>query len=85
MYYVYIIYSPRLNIYYKGISQNPEKRITEHNNGLSIFTANRGPWELIYLEKISTKSEALIREKAIKKLNRKSILRLIENSKNILT
>ena len=43
-------------------------------NVLSRFTANRGPWELVFLEVFSSKSEALLREKAIKKLNRKSIL-----------
>ena len=86
MYYVYIIFSLRLNIYYKGITQHPEKRLFEHNNGLARFTASRGPWELVFLEMVSSKSEALLREKAIKKLNRKSILFLIKNySKNTLT
>lgn len=67
MNYVYIIYSQRLDIYYKGITQNPENRLFEHNNGLSRFTAGKGPWELVFLEKFQTKTQALIREKQIKK------------------
>lgn len=67
MFYVYIIFSHRLDIYSKGITQNPEKRLFEHNNGLSRFTAGKGPWELVFLEKFQTKTQALIREKQIKK------------------
>jgi putative endonuclease len=78
MYYVYILFSQRLNIFYKGITQNPDKRLQEHNNDLSRFTAGKGPWELVYLEEVSSKKEALIREKAIKKLNRKSIILLLQ-------
>ena len=78
MYYVYILFSQRLNIFYKGITQNPDKRLQEHNNDLSRFTAGKGPWELVYLEEVSSKKEALIREKPIKKLNRKSIILLLQ-------
>jgi putative endonuclease len=78
MYYVYILFSQRLDIFYKGITQNPDKRLQEHNNDLSRFTAGKGPWELVYLEEVSSKKEALMREKAIKKLNRKSIILLLQ-------
>jgi putative endonuclease len=78
MYYVYILFSQRLNIFYKGITQNPQKRLFEHNNNLSRFTAGKGPWDLVYLEEVNSKKDALLREKSIKKLNRKSILLLIQ-------
>jgi|JI10StandDraft_1071094.scaffolds.fasta_scaffold36329_4 putative endonuclease len=78
MYYVYILFSQRLNIFYKGITQNPQKRLFEHNNDLSRFTAGKGPWDLVYLEEVNSKKDALLREKAIKKLNRRSILLLIK-------
>ncbi len=78
MYYVYILFSQRLNIFYKGITQNPQKRLFEHNNDLSRFTAGKGPWDLVYLEEVNSKKDALLREKAIKKLNRRSILLLIQ-------
>ncbi len=66
MYYVYIIYSQRLDIYFKGITQYPEKRLFEHNNNLSRFTAGNGPWELVYLDELPSKTDALTREKQLK-------------------
>jgi putative endonuclease len=80
MHYVYIIYSQRLDIYYKGITQHPEKRLFEHNNNLSRFTAGKGPWEMVYLEESSSKTDALFREKQLKRLNRKSIKLLLKKS-----
>jgi putative endonuclease len=78
MYYVYILFSQRLDIFYKGITQYPEKRLFEHNNDLSRFTAGKGPWDLVYLEERSSKKDALLREKVVKKLNRRSIQLLIQ-------
>ncbi len=76
------IHSQRLDIYYKGITQNLEKRLLEHTNGLSRFTASRGPWKLVYKEEVPNKSSAIILEKSLKKLYRKSILQLIETYSN---
>ncbi len=56
-YYVYIIHSQRKDIFYKGYTQYPEKRLFEHNNGLSRYTKGKGPWKLVYLEKFKTKKE----------------------------
>ena len=64
--YVHIIYSAQKDIFYKGYTQYPEKRLFEHNNGLSRYTKGKDPWKLVYLEKFKTKREALIREKQIK-------------------
>jgi putative endonuclease len=47
------------------------------NNNQSKYTANKGPWKLVYTAAFETKKEALIVEKRIKKLNRKSIEALI--------
>ena len=77
-YSVYIIYSSKNNIYYKGYSENLQKRLREHNEGLSRFTSNKGPWELVWFKEFKTKKEALIEEKRIKKLNHTSILKLIQ-------
>jgi putative endonuclease len=67
MYYTYIIQSQSKGIYYKGISQRPEKRLWEHNNDMSRYTAGKGPWVLVYLQIHETKREALIAEKKLKK------------------
>ena len=83
MYYVYIIYSSETDRYYKGITQNVEKRVAEHNKGLSRYTKDKGPWELVYLKAAGDKSSALIEEKRLKRLNRQSIIKLMtESSEN---
>ena len=81
MYYTYIIYSSSHTIFYKGITDNPERRLFEHNNNLSRFTADKGTWEMVYLKEWNTKKEALIEEKRIKRLNVRSLELLIRNYK----
>jgi hypothetical protein len=38
-FYVYIIRSLKDNSYYKGFTENYERRLEEHNQGLSKYTA----------------------------------------------
>lgn len=64
---------------YTGWTNDIENRIKMHNEGKGAkYTRGRGPVELVYLEKFSTKEEAMRREAAIKKLNRKQKLLLIQ-------
>jgi putative endonuclease len=82
--YIYIIYSPSEDLYYKGESADVFARIEKHNANESTYTANKGPWELVYIEKLESRSVALKREKQIKKLNRRSIGKLILSESNNL-
>lgn len=67
--YTYIIECSDGSLY-TGWTNCIEKRIREHNNGTGAkFTRGRGPVKLRYLEISDTKSEAMKREAAIKKLN----------------
>ena len=68
-YFVYIIYSPSHEVYYKGFSLDVIKRLEEHNNGKSEYTKSRTPWELVFYCSFSTKREALIYEKKLKRQN----------------
>ena len=77
MFYVYIIYSQELDVYYKGFTENVEKRIDAHQLGLSRYTSKASDWELVYVANFSTKREALIEEKRIKRLNKVSLEKLI--------
>jgi putative endonuclease len=81
MYCVYIIYSKDFDLYYKGFSESVAQRLLYHNENRSKYTSNKGPWELVYSKAFETKKEALIEELRLKKLNRKSIEVLIQNSK----
>jgi len=82
MFYVYIIYSENFDKYYKGFTTNPQKRIAQHNAGESRYTSNFIPWKIVFLQVFSTKREALIREKKIKKYSKDQILQLIKSPKN---
>ena len=64
MYYVYVIRSVNKGILYIGQTEDINKRVKEHNEGLlGRFTKNKGPWELVYQESYMTRSEAMKREK----------------------
>ena len=68
--------------FYKGFTTNIERRLEEHNSGESRYTAKKMPWDLVYLQKMTSKKEALIREKQIKHFNSNYLKQLIENYKN---
>ncbi|MBA3663219.1 MAG: GIY-YIG nuclease family protein [Bacteroidetes bacterium] len=82
--FVYIIYSETKDIYYKGETSEVNQRLHQHNNNLSRFTADKGPWKLVFIEEFETRSEALKKEKQIKRLNRKSIEKIINSNFNKL-
>lgn len=67
MYYVFILKSEVDGTYYKGFTEDYIKRLKEHNAGLSKYTSVKMPWELIYVESHSAKTDAIIREKKIKR------------------
>ena len=66
MYYVYVIYSPSHNRYYKGLTQDIEKRLREHNQGHTRSTKAFKPWVLVYHETFADIGEARKREKYFK-------------------
>jgi len=56
---------------YTGWTNDLENRIMAHNSGTGAkYTRGRGPCTLVYFETFETKSEALRREREIKKLKR---------------
>lgn len=58
MYYVYILYSKKLNKRYIGSSNNLQRRLTEHNSGNCKFTLSGIPWKLIYYEVFKFEKDA---------------------------
>jgi len=67
-FFVYILKSQSTGTSYVGCTSNLEKRLTEHNNGKSPSTRNKGPWKLIYKEEFPTRSLAILREKYFKSI-----------------
>jgi len=82
--FVYIIYSKKKDIYYKGENDRPYHRLADHNNNKSTYTAFKGPWDLVYLEAFPSRTDALKREKMLKKQNRKYLEWLIKQPSNLL-
>ncbi|MCG2714492.1 MAG: GIY-YIG nuclease family protein [Candidatus Omnitrophica bacterium] len=75
--YVYIIECKDTWLY-TGITKDLERRVKEHNSSNGCrFTRCRAPVKLMYNEKVRTRSIALKREAAIKRLSRKKKLELI--------
>jgi putative endonuclease len=66
MFYVYIIYSKHLGLYYVGQTDDLKRRITEHKTGRSTFTSRSDDWELIYFEAFTSRKLALNRERKLK-------------------
>ncbi len=66
------------NSLYTGISNNPEKRESQHNNGKGAKSL-RGkiPVNIVYLEEFKDKASACKREYEIKILKREDKLKLI--------
>ncbi|HMV26173.1 MAG TPA: GIY-YIG nuclease family protein [bacterium] len=64
---VYILYSKSCRRYYVGQTQDLERRLEEHNHGLSPSTRNGAPWVIVYQFACDTRSDAMRIEKQIKK------------------
>jgi putative endonuclease len=71
MFYIYMIRNQYNNLYI-GITDNPTRRLYEHNTHRgSNFTKVRNIFEIVFLEKHTTLSKARSREIQIKKWTRK--------------
>lgn len=79
-YYIYILECADKTLYI-GSTNDLEKRLLAHNNAKSgaHYTKTRRPVVLKYSEQFLTKSEALKRESALKKLTRVQKLRIVYN------
>jgi putative endonuclease len=82
--FVYIIRSLKDGQYYKGMSTHPRERLLQHNEGTTPSTRPYRPWELVYVETCNSKTEALVREKNLKKATRARIEALLTNPKNAI-
>lgn len=79
--YVYIVQCHDGSLY-TGWTTDVEKRVASHNAGTGAkYTKARRPVTLVYYEALDSKSEALKREAAIKKLSRTEKLELIKSQK----
>ena len=67
MYFIYILYSASANKYYVGHTDNLERRLFEHNNGMTRFTSNiASDWNIMYTETFESRTLAAKLEREIK-------------------
>ena len=66
MYYIYVLKSLKRKYIYVGISDNPERRIEQHNFGYNRTTNPCNPFRVIMVEKFNTRARAREREKYLK-------------------
>lgn len=82
MFYIYILYSKRSDKYYVGHTNDPERRLSEHNliEG-NKYTAKYRPWSLVSRFPVSeNRSNAITIEKYIKSRKSRNLIRkLIDN------
>ena len=64
-YYIYILENQK-GVFYKGITTDIEKRLTQHNDSTkSKYTSSRSPWILLGIKKMADKRSTLIEERNI--------------------
>ena len=67
-YFVYILYSQKIDRYYIGYSQDPILRLnTRHNLGKVKATANGAPYQLVKMKEFHSETLAMAEEKRLKK------------------
>ncbi|MBN1819665.1 MAG: GIY-YIG nuclease family protein [Prolixibacteraceae bacterium] len=63
----YILRSEKDGSYYIGYTSDLEQRVEYHNTGKSRYTSRKMPWKVVYTEEFTTKSDAIKRERFLKK------------------
>jgi putative endonuclease len=80
-YYVYILASQRNGTLYVGVTNQLERRLSEHRQGIaSEFTKKYNVNQLVYYEVFSEVNLAITREKQLKGWNREWKNKLIETN-----
>ena len=69
-YFVYILYSKKIDKFYRGQTANLEIRLQRHNSGIEISTAKGTPWILLWATEKRSRSEAVRLESKLKNLSR---------------
>jgi len=78
VWFVYILLCEDSSLY-TGFSDDPERRFHEHKNGKGgKYTRSFKPLKIIYIEKFTTKNEALKREKQIKGWSREMKIKILK-------
>jgi putative endonuclease len=85
-FYVYILCNKRNGTLYTGVTSDLLKRVYEHKNDfVDGFSKKYGTHQLVWYETHENAESAIVREKQIKKWNRKWKLELIDAANPLWT
>ena len=62
MYYTYILQSRLKKRTYTGVTDNPDKRLREHNSGKVISSRKYRPYEILHIDEFDNKRQARAKE-----------------------
>ena len=84
-YFCYILYSPSINKYYIGETEDLESRLELHNNGYfdKSYTTKAKDWKLFYSIYCESRSQARKIEKHIKNMKSRKYIENLKKHPNI--
>ncbi|MFM7710797.1 MAG: GIY-YIG nuclease family protein [Ferruginibacter sp.] len=68
LYTVNVLRSEKCGRYYKGQTNDLDRRLRKHNNGEDQSTAPYVPWKLVFSVEVASRSAALILERKLKNM-----------------
>ncbi|TVR26657.1 MAG: GIY-YIG nuclease family protein [Balneolaceae bacterium] len=77
MYYLYILYSDKIDQYYTGRTDDIATRLEKHNKRYSAATKKGVPWQLKKAIDFETKADAIKAENWIKKMKSRKVIEKI--------
>ena len=79
LYYVYIVTNKYRTTFYIGVTNNLNKRTSQHNDGMgSVFTSKYNLTDLVYYEVFHDINQAISREKQLKNWKKEWKINLIK-------
>ena len=89
MFYVYVLYSPKIDKFYTGFTNDLKRRVSEHKSDKTQTTSRMADFMLVYYEASNNKEDAQSREKQLKTgfgrgYLRKRLKIFLDQNKNML-
>ena len=87
MFFVYIIYSDKINRFYTGTTDDLDKRIEQHNSAFypNSFTTKGAPWVLKVDFSFENNETAYFAERFIKRMKSKKFIEKIIKDPDLFT
>jgi putative endonuclease len=80
MHFVYLLYSEKFDTFLHWLfNRDLERRLKEHNAGLTKSTKSKQPWKIVYYESYDSQHDALKRERFLKAQRNKAFYKRLAN------